>query len=479
MSFIFWILFAPAALLLAHPNVFSIYDDLLAFPQYEIVFSESSISDNQASFLISQRSSDPLVSDLSKYTSGSPHQDIENENSSPPPMSTSRESYELLHLQGVPHLCSIPIVGPSSPNNTTERDARAAERQELSRATEKAWELLQGLEGSCLYFVSGWWSYSFCFNSEVIQFHHLTLQPGKQESPKRDPTTKQFILGKAITSKDSRPQSRRQANGLMDMHGGKQIPKLELQYKGGTRYLVQRMDSGTICDLTNKPRKIEIQFYCNPSLTDRIGYIKEVTTCSYMMIVYTSRLCSELEFLPTVENKNHTITCRMVVPEEDLSDKDELKILEAVIQASHLQITKETESPKTVGGILVGGGRWINSENQRMAIPEIFGDDVIENEDKPVEIVTQSKSKGKSGYGDAAPDADEEKMDLHPEMVDALRLELQKMAKERGWKIEIVKAPGETRKVLASVDGKNEEPYGEEDVENEEKETEMPSKDEL
>ncbi|TQS34326.1 hypothetical protein Golomagni_05295 [Golovinomyces magnicellulatus] len=474
MSFIILILLASAALLLAHPNVFSIYDDLLAFPQYEIVFSESFISDNQASFLISQRSSDPLVSDLSKYTSGSPHQDIENENPSARPMSTSRETYELLHLQGVPHLCSIPIIGLSSPNKTTERDTRAAERQELARATEKAWELLQGLEGSCLYYVSGWWSYSFCFNSEVTQFHHLTLQPGKQEPPKRDPTTKQFVLGKAISTKDSRPQSRRQTNGLMDMHGGKQTPKLELQYKGGTRYLVQKMDSGTICDLTNKPRRIEIQFYCNPSLTDRIGYIKEVTTCSYMMIVYTSRLCSELEFLPTIENKNHTITCRMVVPEQDLSDKNELKILEAVIQASHLQITKESETPKTVGGILVGGGRWINSESQRMAIPEIFGDDFIKNEDKPVDSVTQSKSKAKSGYGEAASEEDEEKTDLQPEMVDALRFELQKMAKERGWKIEIVKAPGETREVSASFNVENEE-----NVEDEEKETEMSSKDEL
>ncbi|RKF55974.1 Protein OS-9-like protein [Erysiphe neolycopersici] len=448
--------------LLANPAVFSVYDDLLAFPQYEIVFSESLISDSEAAFLISQKSpASPTSSGLTRLTRISSQQDVENEMPSPRPAIPSVGTYEILHLQGVPHLCSIPIASVSQRNETSEREARAVERQELARATERAWELLQGLDGSCLYFISGWWSYSFCFNSEVTQFHHLTLQPGKQDPPKRDPNTKPFVLGKFTSKESSRDQSKKQQNGLMDVHKFRQTPKLELQSKGGTRYLVQRMESGTICDLTNKPRRIEIQFHCDPSINDRIGYIKEVTTCSYLMVVYTSRLCSEVAFLPPKENKTHSITCRMVVSDDELLNQVEHnesdKIMEANPQESNLNNENEAETAKNIGGILLGGGRWISSEAQRISIPEIFRNEALDYNDQAVEIIARAMSKAQGGQVEVATDADLKKLDLDPDMVKALRIEVQKKAKERGWKIEIVDTPGQTREILGIVDGENED----------------------
>ncbi|POS83793.1 hypothetical protein EPUL_004866 [Erysiphe pulchra] len=459
----------------ANPAVFSVYDDLLAFPQYEIIFSESLISDSEAAFLISQKSpASPTSSGLTRFTGISSQQDVENEKPSPRPSLPSLGTYEIVHLQGVPHLCSIPIVSTSQHNETTEREARAVERQELARATERAWELLQGLDGSCLYFISGWWSYSFCFNSEVTQFHHLTLQPGKQEPPKRDPNTKPFVLGKTNYIESSRDQLKKQPNGLIDVHNSKQIPKLELQSKGGTRYLVQKMESGTICDLTNKPRRIEIQFHCNPSMNDRIGYIKEVTTCSYLMVVYTPRLCSEVAFLPPKENKTHSITCRMVVSDDELLNQDEINDLEKRIEAnpqeSNSNDVNNAETAKNIGGILLGGGRWISSEAQRISIPEIFGDEVLNYKDQAVEIIARAMSKAEGGQVEVATDADLKKLDLDPDMVEALRIEVQKKAKERGWKIEIVETPGQTREILGIVDGESEE-----DVEEPEKNEEQPN----
>ena len=66
----------------------------------------------------------------------------------------------------------------------------------------------------------------------------------------------------------------------------------ELQVKGETCDLFQRLGEGTTCDLTGFEGRIEVQFHCHPQSSDRMGWIKEVSTCSYLMFIYTLRLCS-------------------------------------------------------------------------------------------------------------------------------------------------------------------------------------------
>ena len=66
----------------------------------------------------------------------------------------------------------------------------------------------------------------------------------------------------------------------------------ELQVKGETCDLFQRLGGGTTCDLTGLEGRIEVQFHCHPQSSDRIGWIKEVSTCSYLMVIYALRLCS-------------------------------------------------------------------------------------------------------------------------------------------------------------------------------------------
>jgi hypothetical protein len=58
------------------------------------------------------------------------------------------------------------------------------------------------------------------------------------------------------------------------------------------------MGGGTWCDLIHKNRRIEIQFQCDPSTGDRIAWVKETSTCSYLMVIYTPKLCNDMAFLP-------------------------------------------------------------------------------------------------------------------------------------------------------------------------------------
>ena len=412
-----------------------------------MLFSDSFISDVEANLIISQASS--TIND-------SPQSSNTNIESAPPSNSNNafdpaHETYEVMVLDDEQYFCTIPIVEPLAKNETSEAEARAAEQKELARATDRGWELLQDLEGDCLYFVSGWWSYSFCYNNEIVQFHQLPPQPGKPLIPPvRDPTTKQFVLGRAKATRQTRED---EWGNEIDVHKGQkhgEPPKTELQVKGDTRYLVQRMEGGTTCDLTGKPRRVEVQYHCNPHITDRIGYIKEVTTCSYLMVIYTPRLCTDAAFMPAKENKANEIVCRLIVPEGDMEDRTELKMLENELDAANAKV----EKPINIGGVIVGGGKWAAKDGARMPIPANFGQ---ENQGKVIEVIARAKPKSEGGQVEMASDADLRKLDLDPATVDELRKEVQKMAKEKGWEIKVVDEPGEIRTILGVVDGEDEE----------------------
>jgi protein OS-9 len=419
-----------------------------------VVFSDSFISDVEANLIISHASS--TIND-------GPQSSNTNIESAPPSDSShafdpAHETYEVMILDDEQYFCAIPIVEPLVKNGTSEAEARAAEQKELARATDRGWELLQDLEGDCLYYVSGWWSYSFCYNNEIVQFHQLPPQPGKPLIPPvRDPTTKQFVLGKAKAAQQTRED---EWGNEIDVHKGAkhgEPPKTELQVKGDTRYLVQRMEGGTTFDLTGKPRRVEVQYHCNPHVTDRIGYIKEVTTCSYLMVVYTPRLCTDAAFMPAKENKANEIVCRVIVPEDDMEDRTELKILENELDAANAKM----EKPINIGGVIVGGGKWAAKDGARMPIPANFGQ---ENQGKVIEVIARAKPMSEGGQVEMASDADLRKLDLDPATVDELRKEVQKMAREKGWEIKVVDEPGEIRTILWVVDGEDEDEEGSEEI---------------
>ena len=317
---------------------FSPYDDVLAHPQFDIVFSDSYIREKDALALLeSSQASKPQPSGGPSASTDSPAQADSDEDNGEIEVS---ETYEIINLPQSRYLCAIPTIAPPPAlNHTANELAKAEEARELNRAYNKGWELMSGLEGQCLYYMSGWWSYSFCYGKDIVQFH-AQPQGSKAGPPVRDSNTQEYVLGRTSPAVPYRAQSGNQAHhqqqqtttnnnqvqkqtegaGHQQQDGsstptpGSPPPNTELQVKGDQRYLVQRLGGGTICDLTNRPRTIEIQYHCNPNgIGDRIGWIKEVMTCTYVMVVQTPRLCSDAAFLPPRESRAHTISCQQVV----------------------------------------------------------------------------------------------------------------------------------------------------------------------
>lgn len=148
----------------------------------------------------------------------------------------------------------------------------------------------------------------------------------------------------------------------------------ELQATGELRVLVQKLGGGTVCEDTGKRRKIEVQvyisglylvvlwlidmvqFHCNSHGTDRIGWVKEITICNYLMVIYTPRLCNDVAFLPARENRANGITCKEVIRVDEVEQFEKLqadrreaqKLLAQQAEEALVEVIEELKAKKKV-----------------------------------------------------------------------------------------------------------------------------------
>ncbi|CAO1606203.1 Protein OS-9 [Xanthoria calcicola] len=470
---VLWLAFATA--ISASSSVFSVHDDLLAFPQYEVVFSDTFILDHQASLRLhsavssssstrphdSSSDSKDTSAELAKHTSSK----TQDASTSP---SESPNSYESMKLNGRSYLCAIPTFSIAPNNDTTKAKDKAEEAAELARATDRGWELLKEMEGNCMYFISGWWSYSFCYNTDVKQFHQLP--PGKgapMYPPMQDPSTPAYVLGRFeqnhhppsdTQNEDRKPNPRIDAPNNKDPSNSpshRTTPSTtQLRAKGDLRYLVQTLSGGTICDLTGRPRKIEVQFHCHPQSADRIGWIKEVSTCSYLMVIYTPRLCHDVAFLPPRENKAAPIACQEILASaSDIPEWRQRKQNEA----ERKLVAASSSGRPIVGSIEVGGMKLVGKEGQRIETPPSTafnmrngdGKDDVKAETLAAQDSAEDGGKMTVKVGDDAL----RKMGLDPGVVEGARRELSEVAGGKGWKLEVFEVGDGVRELRGIVEG--------------------------
>lgn len=168
----------------------------------------------------------------------------------------TKYEYEEMTLDDQRYLCKLPIVDIATGRpDANQTQSKQEEEKELARANDRGWELLQGMQGNCVYFWSGWWSYRYCYGQGVKQFHQLPPSQGVPAYPPvEDPGVLGFTLGAV---EEPAPETEKALAETKPGQASKALGKLET--RGDTRYLVQRLGGGTVCDLTGKERRIEVQ----------------------------------------------------------------------------------------------------------------------------------------------------------------------------------------------------------------------------
>ncbi|KAK3713462.1 Protein OS-9 [Vermiconidia calcicola] len=427
----------------ASQTTFSVQDDLLAFPQYEVKFSEDYITESQAQSRL--RNNDDLPQD-----EAAPPAEIEHyrpagsqANNNGKEEDAPQLDYEYMTLDNQPYLCSIPqVTKPAQTGSGGANDTltKAEEERELARATERGWELLSGMRGNCVYFISGWWSYKFCYNDGVRQFHQLPPSRGVPVYPPvEDPGVEGYTLG--MYSKDEKERDVQTGTDVAKPARKTSTPGSgELVQRGESRYLVQRLDGGTKCDLTGKDRRVEVQFHCNQHPSDRISLIKETSTCTYLLVIQTPRLCNDVAFQPPQKDAPNTISCSPILGEDQIEDYKhdlaalrESRIWETQPEAAKVFLgsnTPSTDPYPMVGDIPLGAHRTVPlaTKLEKSAIvgggKETYIDTVASSQGK----ILSKEDIEKLGLGDA-------------KAVETLRKKLEEIAQGQEWKLDVIDTP--------------------------------------
>ncbi|KAJ2683946.1 Protein OS-9, partial [Coemansia sp. RSA 1285] len=218
-------------------------------------------------------------------------------------------------------LCKIPRVIETQEEEKEESSKDGAGEEEMSRterrkAIARGVELLDPLKSDCITYVSEYWSFEYCHNMHVRQFH--------RSAPDRNGRVLEveYRLGDYASRKPvgaTTTAAAKEDDGALDSaavaHGtGSSVPDgvdaaltTRISAIGRTRFLTQVWGGGTLCDITRQPRQVEVQFHCDANGPERIALVEEVESCRYVVVVNTPRLCADPMFYNAAVSAVHDI----------------------------------------------------------------------------------------------------------------------------------------------------------------------------
>lgn len=155
--------------------------------------------------------------------------------------------------------CYVPTVTAIDDDVVEELNETELEAV-LSSNLKNGVELITQSFNGCISYLSGFWNYEFCSDTGLTQFHG-------------NPQTTPLIYTLGRSKKEDR--------------------EFQLLYNDFGYYISEVMGSGDICDVTGRPRVVEVQYICRPAAGPAsIQWVREVKTCHYEIQVAMSQLCS-------------------------------------------------------------------------------------------------------------------------------------------------------------------------------------------
>lgn len=162
---------------------------------------------------------------------------------------------------------------------------------------------------TCIYKNQGWWTYEYCFGKYLNQFHMIA--DNTIESPI-------IILG----------------NFSGEFNWSIANDSYLLKDADNRFYHEEYYSNGSICDLTNEPRKVLLKLYCDEMTTQHIESIIELESCVYEIRVHTSVVCSVKGF--NKKSERLSVSCN-----PSLNQKDYEKYLAIKIENEKINVDDE------------------------------------------------------------------------------------------------------------------------------------------
>jgi len=208
--------------------------------------------------------------------------------------------------------------------------------------------------------------------------------------------------------------------------------------------------------------------------------IKETSTCSYLMIIDTPRLCNDVAFLPPQENLAHPISCQPVLSDSEVDAWALAQVQEKLRETERLMALAEEENPlramspegegkspkrAIVGGVEVGAHKQVGGEGR------VIEKSVVVDWGKETKLATIATSDGMT----MSPQELKKYSINDPNDVEKLKKTLEEQAKGLGWKLELVQTQRgrEFRGIIEAEEDETEVKKEQKENKKEEKQTGM------
>ncbi|KAG2176663.1 hypothetical protein INT44_007327 [Umbelopsis vinacea] len=305
---------------------FFVHEDVLAHPMYSISLGQNPISNSTAQQLLKAESTD--------------HSELRNPSQQLQSIFKTEDTHTHLVMKsklGQSYLCQIPITK----SNTTDTNEEESEIK-ISDAERKkrGLQLLAPLYNQCIY---GWprsyWAYEYCHLQHVKQFHAPPNSQGHVYPPGSDPENKQFVGGIEYVLGRFNGDNKIPSSEVAEANNKEVLLQTEVHTFGQRSYLSQRWSFGDKCDLTGRPREVNIQFHCSMQNEDEIVSMHEFATCEYQMVIATPRLCQDIAFVPRARQDIHHIQCDPIISDSQFQEIEADQVNEDV----HIVVDKHVE----------------------------------------------------------------------------------------------------------------------------------------
>lgn len=152
---------------------------------------------------------------------------------------------------------------------------------------------------SCSHKVDSYWTYELCHGKYVRQFH--------EDREGKKLMVQQYYLGRLDRTQ--------QLNLLVEYKKKEKSKNAEIPVKKIDRinmpYVEVEMGDGTVCDITNAPRKVKVLYICHQHGQNEIFSVKEISSCEYEVIAFSPLLCAHPAYRPKGTEEN-IINCQPI-----------------------------------------------------------------------------------------------------------------------------------------------------------------------
>ncbi|KAJ1653913.1 Protein OS-9 [Dispira simplex] len=182
---------------------------------------------------------------------------------------------------------------------------------------ERGLSLLSRSPPDCVIYIQGWWTYEYCPRSHVRQYHYAKDDPpdGKKQ------VNFDYVLGQyshrvpSLTTPSGELMSRGKwhPNSGGEYTSASDVGYTSLHSTDNRQFLSQEWSGGAFCDVTHKPRMVQIQYHCAPGEEEHIESVVEISVCVYVMVIRSPHLCQEPAFTAQKQPGVGHIKCHRVV----------------------------------------------------------------------------------------------------------------------------------------------------------------------